>query len=67
MASKRRSFISLIFIINCMTKCSLISIYLFVKAHRVVKVEALLNILDDIFSVLSQITYRPFYEKFVKS
>ena len=26
MASKRRSFISLIFIINCVTKCSLIRI-----------------------------------------
>ena len=26
MASKRRSFISLIFIINCITKCSLIRI-----------------------------------------
>ena len=29
MASKRRSFISLIFIINCITKCSLIRILSF--------------------------------------
>ena len=28
MASKRRSFISLIFIINCITKCSLIIVIL---------------------------------------
>ena len=30
MASKRRSFISLIFIINCITKCSLIRIIIII-------------------------------------